>query len=41
MELELKLKTLEIEKILAEKWNGVRVPQNNYGPIPVFTSNEK
>lgn len=35
MELELKLKALEIEKILAEKWNGVRVSTNNYWPIPV------
>lgn len=35
MDLELKLKALEIEKILAEKWNGQRVAENNYGPIPV------
>jgi len=30
MELEITLKQLEIEKILAEKRNGVRVPANNY-----------
>jgi len=40
MELQLQLKQLEIEKILAEKWNWVRVPANNYWPIPVFTQSE-
>ena len=38
MELELKLKQLEIEKLRVEKWNGVYVSTNNYGPIPVSTS---
>lgn len=38
MDLELKLKELEIEKIKAEKWNGQYVPINNYGPIPVSYS---
>lgn len=38
MELELKLKQLEIEKLRVEKWNGVYVPINNYGPIPVSTN---
>lgn len=40
MALQIELKKLEIEKILAEKWNGVRVPANNYWPIPVFTQSE-
>jgi hypothetical protein len=35
MELELRLKQLEIEKIKAEKRDGKYVPINNYGPIPV------
>jgi len=35
MELEIKLKQLEIEKMRVEKWNGQFVSQNNYGPIPV------
>lgn len=35
MELEIRLKELEIEKIRAEKWNGQNVPVNNYWPIPV------
>lgn len=35
MEQEIKFREIEIQKILAEKWNGVRVPVNNYGPIPV------
>ena len=38
MELELKLKQLEIEKLRVEKWNGVYVSTNNYGPIPVSTN---
>ena len=38
MELEIALKELEIEKLRVEKWNGVYVPINNYGPIPVQTS---
>lgn len=37
MDIEIKLKTLEIEKIRAEKWNGVQ-PQNNYFVPPVFSS---
>lgn len=40
MTLQITLKQLEIEKILAEKRNGVRVPANNYWPIPVFTQSE-
>lgn len=35
MELELKIRALEIEKIKAEKWDGAYVPVNNYGPIPI------
>lgn len=37
MSLEIEIRKLEIEKIKAEKWNGVYVPTNNYGPIPVQT----
>lgn len=37
MELELKIRALEIERIKAEKWNGQYVATNNYGPIPVTT----
>lgn len=35
MELELKLKQLEIEKILATKWNGQRVSEQNFTPLPL------
>lgn len=35
MELEIRLRQLEIQKIEAEKWNGQYVPVNNYGPIPI------
>jgi len=35
MELEIRLKELEIEKMKVEKWNWQYVSQNNYGPIPV------
>ena len=35
MDLELKIRQLEIEKIKANKWNGQYVPQNHYGPIPI------
>jgi prohibitin 1 len=38
MELEIKLRQLENEKLRIEKWNGEYVPQNYYGPIPI--SNE-
>lgn len=37
MELEIKLRQLQIEQIKAERWNGQYVPTNNYGPIPVQT----
>lgn len=37
VELELKLRALEIEKLRVERWNGQYVPNNNYGPIPVQT----
>lgn len=36
-DIELKKMELEIAKIKAEKWNGVFVPNNMYGPIPVNT----
>jgi len=35
MNLEVKIRELEIEKIKANRWNGQFVPTNNYGPIPV------
>jgi len=38
MELELKIRQLEIERIRAEKWNGQYVPVNNYGPIPISSN---
>jgi regulator of protease activity HflC (stomatin/prohibitin superfamily) len=37
-DIELKKMELEIAKIKAEKWNGVFVPNNMYGPIPVNTT---
>lgn len=36
-DIELQKIKLEIEKIRAEKWNGVYVPNNMYWPIPVDT----
>lgn len=38
MDLELKIRQLEIEKIKADKWNGKYVPQNHYGPIPISSA---
>lgn len=35
MELEIKLRQLEIDRIKAQKWNGQYVPTNNYSPIPI------
>ncbi|MFA5071918.1 MAG: SPFH domain-containing protein [Candidatus Pacearchaeota archaeon] len=37
-DIELKKMELEIAKIKAERWNGVFVPNNMYGPIPVNTT---
>lgn len=37
-EIELKFRTLAIEKIKAERWNGQYVPVNNYTPIPVSSN---
>ena len=37
IDIELKLRQLEIDKIRAQKWDGKLVPTNNYGPIPVQT----
>lgn len=37
-DIELKKMELEIAKIKAERWNGVNVPNNMYGPIPVDTN---
>lgn len=39
MELELKLKTIELEKARIDKRDGKFVPINNYGPIPLSTNN--
>jgi len=36
-DIEVKKLELEIARIKAEKWNGVYVPNNMYGPIPVDT----
>ena len=38
MDLELKIRQLEIEKLRVEKWNGAYVSENNYGPIPISNS---
>jgi hypothetical protein len=35
MELEVQLKKLEIEKILAEKWDGTRVPTQVWTSTPI------
>lgn len=35
MELEIRLKELEIEKLRVEKWNWVYVSEQNYTPIPI------
>ncbi len=38
LETELALRGLEIEKIRVTRWNGMYVPNNMYGPIPVDTA---
>ena len=35
LNIEIKLRELEIEKLRVERWDGHYVPTNNYGPIPV------
>lgn len=35
LNVEIKLKELENERLRIEKWDGHYVPTNNYGPIPV------
>jgi regulator of protease activity HflC (stomatin/prohibitin superfamily) len=35
LNIELRLRELEIEKIRVEKWDGKYVPNNMYGPIPL------
>lgn len=35
LNVEIKLKELEIQKIQAERWNGTRVPTYWYAPIPI------
>lgn len=35
LDIQIKLKELEIEKIKAEAWDGKYVPENHYGPIPI------
>lgn len=37
LEVQLKLKSLDIEANRVEKWDGHYVPTNNYGPIPFQT----
>lgn len=39
IEIQLKLRQLEIEERRVDKWNGQYVPNNNYGPIPVQAGN--
>lgn len=38
LDVELALREIEIEKIRVSRWNGVYVPNNMYGPIPVNTT---
>jgi regulator of protease activity HflC (stomatin/prohibitin superfamily) len=38
LDVELALREIEIEKIRVSRWNGVYVPNNMYGPIPVDTA---
>lgn len=38
IEVEIQLRNLEIEKTRVARWNGVYVPNNMYGPIPVNTA---
>lgn len=35
IDLEIRLRTLKIEEIRVQRWNGQYVPQNNYTPIPI------
>ncbi len=35
IDLEIRLRTLRIEEIRVQRWNGQYVPQNNYTPIPI------
>ncbi|MFZ4632542.1 MAG: SPFH domain-containing protein [Patescibacteria group bacterium] len=37
IDLEIRLRTLKIEEIRVQRWNGVYVPNNSYGPIPFQT----
>jgi regulator of protease activity HflC (stomatin/prohibitin superfamily) len=37
LNIEIRIRELEIEKIKAEKWDGQYVPNNMYGPIPFDT----
>lgn len=39
LNVELRLRELEIEKIEKQRWNGQYVPVYHYGPIPVQASN--
>jgi regulator of protease activity HflC (stomatin/prohibitin superfamily) len=38
MEIQVRLRQLDIEMARVEKWNGQYVPNNMYGPIPVNTA---
>ncbi|MFA5152399.1 MAG: hypothetical protein WC554_07580, partial [Clostridia bacterium] len=35
LNIQIRLKELEIEHDRIRKWNGVYVPNNHYGPIPI------
>jgi regulator of protease activity HflC (stomatin/prohibitin superfamily) len=37
LDIQIKLKQLDIEMVRVQKWNGAYVANNNYGPIPVST----
>lgn len=39
LDVQLKLKALDIEANRVDKWDGHYVPTNNYGPIPIQTGN--
>lgn len=39
IEIQLKLRQLDIEEKRVDKWDGHYVPNNNYGPIPVQSGN--
>lgn len=38
MDQEIQFRKLEIDKIIAQRWNGQNVATNNYGPIPISST---